>query len=155
GDVQIFVHAAADRSADDQSERARGDGAIRGRNPSIGEIDPRRVVGDCTAIEEVPGLAIGIDGPTADDACIKEIKALLAWPIDLPIWLTDQHCLSLMDRDLMGTDLNLERHVELPWLRSRRVLSGGAITPTRVLCTLFPLLPQADRFRNDARTGLV
>jgi hypothetical protein len=56
-------------------------------------------------------------GPTADDAGIKEIKTLLAWRVDLPIWFTDQHCLAVMDRDLLRSDCNLKRHDV--FLRSR------------------------------------
>ncbi len=65
-------------------------------------------MGDRTAIQELPGLAIGVDGPAADDACIKKIEALLAWPVDLPVRFSDQHCLALVDGDLVRTDLNPE-----------------------------------------------
>ncbi len=37
-DVEVLVHAAADRSADDEAERARQDDAVSGVNLSIGKI---------------------------------------------------------------------------------------------------------------------
>jgi hypothetical protein len=67
-------------------------------------------VRDRAAVEEIPGFTIGVDGPTADDACVKKIESLLAWPPDLPVWFSDQNGLALVDRDLVWTDLNLERH---------------------------------------------
>ncbi len=39
GDIEIFVHAAADQSADDKAERALRDNPVRGANASISEID--------------------------------------------------------------------------------------------------------------------
>src|SRR5262245_44185371 len=77
-------------------------------------------MGDGTAVKEAPGFAVGIDGPTANHARIKEIKPLLARPIDLPVRFSDQHCLPLVDRDLVWTDLNLEWHDVFPWLWSLR-----------------------------------
>src|SRR5262245_6839374 len=79
-------------------------------------------MGDGTAVKEAPGFAVGIDGPTANHARIKEIKPLLARPIDLPVRFSDQHCLPLVDRDLVRTDLNLEWQDVFPWLWSLRPL---------------------------------
>ena len=56
--------------------------ALRRRNRSIGEIGSRGVVGDRTAVEELPGFAIRVDRPAADDACVKEIEPLLARPVE-------------------------------------------------------------------------
>src|SRR5262245_27735871 len=67
-------------------------------------------MGDRTSVEKIPRFAIGVDGPAADDPRVKEIEALVARPVDLPVWLADQHGLALMDGDLMRTDLNLEWH---------------------------------------------
>src|SRR5262245_16816690 len=78
-------------------------------------------MGDRTPIEQIPGLAIGVDGPTADDARVEEVEALLARPVDLPIWLAHQHRLSLMDGDLVRTDLDLERHKALSQLSRRGI----------------------------------
>src|SRR5262245_54768216 len=78
-------------------------------------------MGDRTPIKQSPGLAIGVDGPTADDACVEEVEALLARPVDLPIWLAHQHRLPLMDGDLVRTDLNLERHKVLSRLSRRGI----------------------------------
>src|SRR5215510_9488431 len=39
GDVEIFVHAAVDGSAEGETERARRDHAVRGEDPPIGEIN--------------------------------------------------------------------------------------------------------------------
>src|SRR5262249_1641336 len=109
-DVDILVHAAADRSAENKAQRALRDDAIHGGDPSIGEINARSVVSDGATIKQVPGFAVGEDGPTADDARVEEIKPLLAWPADLPVRFAYQHCLALVDGDLVRADLNLEWH---------------------------------------------
>jgi hypothetical protein len=46
----------------------------------------------------------------ADDPRVAKVQTLLARPIDLPIWLADQHRLSLVDGNLWRADVNLERH---------------------------------------------
>src|SRR5215470_3500100 len=43
GDVEILVHAAADRSADDKAEGALRDDAVRGADLSICEMNSRRI----------------------------------------------------------------------------------------------------------------
>src|SRR5215475_5096254 len=90
---------------------------------------------DGTPIEEGPRFAVSVDGPTADDPCVKEVESLLARPVDLPVRFRDQHCLALVDRDLVRTDLNLERHDLFPWLWSLRPL---------------PILPRASAHRARA-----
>jgi hypothetical protein len=52
--------------------------------------------------------------PAADHAGVEEIEALLARLVDLPVGFADQHRLSLVDRDLMGTNLDLEGHDPVP-----------------------------------------
>src|SRR6185437_8397605 len=83
-------------------------------DPGVRQVNPRCIMGDGAAIEEVPGLTIGVDGPAADDPCVEEIESLFSRPVDLCVGLGDQHRLSLVDRDLMRTDLNLEWHRVLP-----------------------------------------
>jgi hypothetical protein len=61
-------------------------------------LAPRcRIVGNWSAIQQLPGLTIGIDGPAAG--------ANLSG-----VWLGDQNSLAVMDGDLRWTDLNLEWH---------------------------------------------
>src|SRR5262249_58592518 len=82
----------------------------RGGDLSICEMNSCCIVSDGTPVQEIPGFAVSVNGPTADDPRIKEIKPLLARPVDLPVRFSDQHCLALVDRDLVRTDLNLEWH---------------------------------------------
>ena len=110
GDVEVFVHAAADRTADGKSKRARRDRAVFRTHRPIGEEDAACVVADGAATQQLPGFAIGIDPPTADDARVEEVETLFARPADLPVLLADQHRLALVDGDLRWADLDLERH---------------------------------------------
>src|SRR6266536_1387874 len=89
GDIKILVHAATDPAADAQPERAGGNRAALGRKVAIRQRDPCRVVGDGTAVEQLPGFAIGVDGPATDHARIEEIQTLFARPVDLPVQLAD------------------------------------------------------------------
>src|ERR1700704_4042065 len=104
------MHAAINPSADGETERARRNDAGFRRERTVGKENPRRVIGDGTAVQQFPCFSIGVDGPTADNAGIEEVEPPFAWPIDLSVRLTDQDGLALMDRDLRGTYLNLERH---------------------------------------------
>src|SRR5215472_8910451 len=113
GDVEIFVHAASDRSADREAQRARRNRAVFGEQRPIGEKDARRVVADGAAVQQFPGFAVGGDGPTADHPRIEEVETLFARPVDLPVLFTDQHRLALVDGDLRWADLNLDRHAAL------------------------------------------
>src|SRR5262249_57227964 len=90
----------------------------RGGDLSICEMNSCCIVSDGTPVQEIPGFAVSVNGPTADDPRIKEIKPLLARPVDLPVRFSDQHCLALVDRDLVRTDLDLEWHDMFPWLWS-------------------------------------
>src|SRR6266536_3797682 len=89
GDIKILVHAATDPAADAQPERAGGNRAALGRKVAIRQRDPCRIVGDGTAIEQLPWFAIGVDGPATDHARIEEIQTLFARPVDLPVQLAD------------------------------------------------------------------
>src|SRR5215471_16003787 len=104
------MHAAADRSADRAPQRTRGYRAVFGEQCPIGQIDPGCVIADGAAVQELPRLAIGIDGPTADNPGIEEIQPFFTRPVDLPVLLADQHGLTLVDRDQWRADLDLERH---------------------------------------------
>ena len=110
GDVEIFMHAALDPSADGEAERARRNGAVFRRERMVGKEDARRVIGDSSAVQQFPRFSISVDGPTADNARIEEVEPTFAWPIDLSVWLTNQDGLALVDGDLRWTDLNLKRH---------------------------------------------
>ncbi len=41
---------------------------------------------------------------------VKEVKTFVARPLDMAVRLADEHCLALVDRDLLRTDMNLEWH---------------------------------------------
>ena len=121
GNVEILVHAALDHSTDDEAKRTGRDDAVDGLNAAIGEIDARRKVGDGPPVQESPRLTVGKHGPTADEPRVIEIQAPFARPINLTVGLADQDCLTVMDRDLVRTDLNPKWH---QWLRSCRRGAG-------------------------------
>ena len=110
GDVEIFVHAAADRSADGEAEGARENRAVFGEDGLIGEEDACRVIVDRAAVQQLPRFAVGVNRPTADDPRVEEVQTLLARPSDLPVRLADEHRLTLVDGNLRWTNVNLERH---------------------------------------------
>jgi hypothetical protein len=91
----------------------------------ISQEDAACVVADGAAIQQLPRFAVGIDPPTAYDACVEEVETLFARPVDLPVLLADQHRLALMDGDLRWTDLDLERHNLLLRLVRATGLRGG------------------------------
>src|SRR6266478_1712562 len=110
GDVEIFMHAAEDRSTDREAEGARRDRTVFGENGFIGEEDARGMIVDGTAVQQLPRFAVGIDRPVADNPRVEKVKALLARPVDLPVRLADEHRLTLMDGDLRWANVNLEYH---------------------------------------------
>src|ERR1700730_10664320 len=110
GNVEIFVHAAINPSADGKAERTRRNDTRLRRERTVRKEDARRVISDGAAIQQLPRFSIGVDGPTADNARIDEVKPPFAWPIDLSVWITDKDGLALVNRDLRRTDLDLERH---------------------------------------------
>src|SRR5262249_31374794 len=75
-----------------------------------GQEDAGGTTAACTAVQQVPGLALGIDRPVADNPGVEKVKALLARPVDLPVRLADEHRLTLMDGDLRWANVNLECH---------------------------------------------
>src|SRR5207249_4275049 len=89
GDVEIFMHAPINPSADGETERARRNDAGFRRERTVGKENPRRVIGDGPAVQEFPCLSVGKDGPTADNARIEEVEPPFAWPMDLSVWITD------------------------------------------------------------------
>ena len=112
-DVNILVQSALDMAADHQAQRARCDRPVLAHEGAIGLEDARRMRGDSAAIQQVPRLAIGIDRPGADHPGVAKIQPTFARPVHLPVGLGHQHRLPLMDGDLGGADLHLERHLEL------------------------------------------
>ena len=110
-DLDVLMQPAVDMAGDHEAERARGDRAVLGEEGAVGLEDERRVRRDGAAVQEIPWLAIGVDRPGADHPCVAEIEPTFARPIDLPVGFGDEDGLSLMDGDLCGADLNLERHV--------------------------------------------
>src|SRR5262245_8095895 len=110
GDVEIFVHAADDRSTDREAEGARRDRTVFGENAFIGEGDARCMIVDGAAVQELPRFVVAKDRPVADNPLVEKVKALLARPVDLPVRLVDEHRLTLMDGDLGWANVNLECH---------------------------------------------
>ena len=108
GKVQIFMHTAVDHTTDDKAKCAVGNYAVGCRYIAIGQIKLLGIVGDRATVQENPRLAIRVDGPTADHPRIIEIETPLARPVDLTVRLADQQRLTVVDRDLLRTDLNLE-----------------------------------------------
>src|SRR5438128_10553153 len=76
-DVEVLVHAPADGSAEDKAQGARRDRAVLGEQSAIAEKDTRCVVAYRAAVEQLPGFAIGINAPAADNPSVEEIEALL------------------------------------------------------------------------------
>src|SRR6266446_8124560 len=110
GDVEIFVQAASDGSADRQPDRARRDYPVFGENGLVGEENACGMIVEGTAIQQLPRFAVCVDRPVADNPRVEKIEALLARPADLPVRLADEHRLTLVDRDLGRTNVNLECH---------------------------------------------
>jgi hypothetical protein len=92
--------------------------------PLICRLTVRPKVADGAAVQQLPGFAVGVNPPAADNAGIKEIEALVAGPIDLPVLLVDQHRLALVDGDLRWADLDFDRH---SLLRCLAVSKGAAL----------------------------
>src|SRR5262249_7466781 len=110
GDVEIFMQAAGDGSADRQPDGARRDRAVFSWNGLVGQEDACGMVVDGTAVQQFPRFTIGVNRPIADNPRVKKVHPFLARPGDLPVRLADEHRLTLVDRDLGRTDLNFKRH---------------------------------------------
>src|SRR5262245_2395960 len=133
GDIEIFVHAADDRSADREADGAWRDRTVFGENGFIGEEDACCVIVDRTAVQQLPRFAVGVNRPVAHYPRVEKVKALLARPVDLPVMLADEHRLALVDGNLGGADLNLECHgVVLIALLVGGLLSSGWHQPWQV-----------------------
>src|SRR5262245_21130976 len=113
------MHAAGNGSAHHKSECPRWNCSILRRNGAVGEVDFGGVIADGAAVQEVPGDAIGINCPAAEDASVEEEEAAVARPGDLGIELGHQHRLALVNGDLRRTDLYFERHGALACASSR------------------------------------
>src|ERR1700741_1901539 len=72
-DVEIFVQATAQGSADGKAERTRRDRTIFGEDRSVGEEDPRCVIVDGTTVQQLPRLAVSVDRPVADDPRVEKV----------------------------------------------------------------------------------
>ena len=83
------MHATVNPSADGEAERTRRDHPGFRSDGTIGKKNPRRVIGNGPTVQKLPHFSVGIDGPTADNARIEEVKPPFAWPIDLPVGVTD------------------------------------------------------------------
>ncbi len=68
-DVEIFVHAAVNPSADGEAERARRNHPGFRRDGTIGKKHPRRVIGDGTAVQQFSYFSIG--DPGRREGCVK------------------------------------------------------------------------------------
>src|SRR5258708_2168708 len=108
------MHATADRSSNNEAQRAWWDDATFGLYGRIGKENARCIVADGAAAQRFPGHAVGIDRPVTDHPSIEEVEPFLARRIDLSILLGDQHRLALMDGDLRGANLYPERHTIPP-----------------------------------------
>src|ERR1700730_13835300 len=104
------MHATVNPAADGEAERARRNHPGFRRERTVGQENARGVIGDGPAVQKLPRFSIGVDGPTADNARIEEIKAPFTWPIDLSVGVADQDGLALVDGDLRRTDLNHKWH---------------------------------------------
>ena len=131
GDVDVLVHAAADVAAEREAEDARLDRSALGEEGAVGLEDTRTVIGDRTAIKQIPGLAVGEQAPAADHAGVEEVEALVARPCDLAVRLAHQHRLALVDGNLRRSDLDLERH-GVTSFRTRHIPQTGLTSPELV-----------------------
>ena len=68
GDVEIFMHATVNPAADGEAKRARRNHPGFRRNWAVGKENPRRVIGDSSAVQQFPRFSISVDDPTADNA---------------------------------------------------------------------------------------
>jgi hypothetical protein len=114
GQVEVLVQSPADQPADNETKCAGRNDAVRGRYRSIRKINSRGVGRYRASIEEIPRLAVRVNGPTVDDSRVEEIESLLAGRVDLSIGFTYQYRLAVVDRNLVRTNLNLEGHRVFP-----------------------------------------
>jgi hypothetical protein len=85
GNIEVLVHPLADQSADNETKSAWWNDPIRSRNCPIRKINSRGEVRYRASVEQLPRLAVGVNGPTANNSRVQEIKPLLAGPLNLPI----------------------------------------------------------------------
>jgi len=88
-EVQVFVHATAERTAECQSERAGRNVAVFSEDGAIGKEDARGIVGYAARIKQIPLLPVCVKLPAADQPRVEKIKALVARPGNLTIILGD------------------------------------------------------------------
>ncbi len=110
GDVEVFVHSAVNRARQDQPEGALRNFAVLRWNPAIRQVNPRGVIGDRSAIQQLPAFAIRVNRPTADDPRIQKVEAMVRRPLYAPVVLGDENGSRMVNGDLRGTDLYFEGH---------------------------------------------
>jgi hypothetical protein len=69
------VHAAADRPADGEAQRALRDRAVLGEQRTVGEKDAGRVIAYGTAVD---ALRSSLDA--SDDAAVPRVRRWQRWP---------------------------------------------------------------------------
>ena len=69
-DVEILMHAAADRPAEGEAQGARRKRAVFREERAIGEVNAGRVIARRATVQQLPGFAVGINPPAADTAGI-------------------------------------------------------------------------------------
>jgi hypothetical protein len=150
GEVDILVESARDRAADRKADCSLRNRSVFARQCPVGEKDAAGVVADRAAIEQLPRLAIRINGPTTEDARITEIEAFFTRPFDLAVGLADQYRLALVDRDLLWADLYLVRQTSLRAARWRTALNPPDRYPVGWRCHL---AAAQDRARQHSASG--
>ena len=113
-DLEALVHAAVDEAGEDEAEGAGGNIAGLGGELAVGEEDFRGVVGGGAAVDELPGLAVGVEGVGTDDAGVEEIEALIGGPCHLAVQIGEEDGVALVDRELRRADFDLDRHQPTP-----------------------------------------
>src|SRR5262249_18934558 len=93
-----------------EPERTWRNGAVLGQDCAIGEVDFAGIIADGAAIQQVPGYAVGIDRPAAENSGVEEEEPAIARPTDLGIELGHQHRLAMVNGNLRRPHLNFERH---------------------------------------------
>ena len=110
GDVDILMHAVLDQPAQHQAQRAlRYRTGSRGQR-LVGQVYAGHVIIHRPAVQQVPFLAVRVQGPAADQARIVEIQPALARIGDRAVGLGDKHGAALVDRYLLRAYLDFERH---------------------------------------------
>ncbi len=106
-DVDVLVHAAAERAADGHAEGPGRHHPVGGQHGSVGEEDARGVVGDVARIEQLPLHPVAEDHPGGDEPGVGVVEALVGGPADLAVLFGDEKAHALVDHQLLGADRDL------------------------------------------------